>query len=337
VLKILVDTCVWIDLAKDPSQHAFLRALDILMREGKVSVILPPLVHEEFKRNKEKIVERNTASMSGVLKRAKDILNQHGKGVETVKALEQLNSVDQRLPRLGDLTGIAAFVEDILKRAESIPITDAAKLRAMERGLAKKAPFGKKNSTADAVLIEAFADVVKGKESTGHTFGFVTHNKNDFSIPNGDIRRHHPDFDDIFTKRKVRYYPTLKDALQTVQSDVMDDLEYEEYAVEARPTDEIVALISTLIDKVWYNRHKVYEDKVEAGLIKIRPYPGRYDPDGVDPKIWAGALKSAKEKEDEYGLDNLGPWDDFEWGMLNGKLSALRWALGEDWEGSLDT
>ena len=106
-------------------------------------------------------------------------------------------------PGFSDLTGITAFVEQILRRAETITVTDAAKLRAVDRGLAKQAPFGKKNSTADAILIEAFADVVKSKGTTGHRFGFVTHNKNDFSQPEGDHRQHHPDFAGIFTNRKV--------------------------------------------------------------------------------------------------------------------------------------
>lgn len=52
--------------------------------------------------------------------------------------------------------------------------------------------------------------------------------------------------------------------------------------------------------------------------------------------IWVGAMKSALKVEKKYGLDNLGPWDDFEWGMINGKLSALRCVLGDDWN-MLDT
>ena len=52
----------------------------------------------------------------------------------------------------------------------------------------------------------------------------------------------------------------------------------------------------------------------------------------VDPQIWAGALKSAERVIQQYGEENLGPYSDFEWGMLNGKLSALRWVMGEDWD-----
>ncbi len=40
--------------------------------------------------------------------------------------------------------------------------------------------------------------------------------------------------------------------------------------------------------------------------------------------------------ERKHCKDNLGPWDDFEWGMLNGKLSALRGVMGDEWN-FLDT
>jgi hypothetical protein len=40
--------------------------------------------------------------------------------------------------------------------------------------------------------------------------------------------------------------------------------------------------------------------------------------------------------QDKYGAGNIGPWDDWHWGYVNGHLSALRWILGEDFD-FLDT
>jgi hypothetical protein len=48
--------------------------------------------------------------------------------------------------------------------------------------------------------------------------------------------------------------------------------------------------------------------------------------------VWKKAKAAAKRTEEQYGLPELGPWTDFEWGMLNGKLSALRWVLGSEWD-----
>jgi hypothetical protein len=54
------------------------------------------------------------------------------------------------------------------------------------------------------------------------------------------------------------------------------------------------------------------------------------------PEIVKMAKAAARRVERQYGKKNLGPWDDFEWGMLNGKMSALRWVLGDEWD-FLDT
>jgi hypothetical protein len=62
---------------------------------------------------------------------------------------------------------------------------------------------------------------------------------------------------------------------------------------------------------------------------KVQPRPIQRD-------IWKGAQAAARKVEAKYGLDDLGPWSDFAWGMINGKLSALRWVLGDDWD-MLDT
>jgi hypothetical protein len=36
--------------------------------------------------------------------------------------------------------------------------------------------------------------------------------------------------------------------------------------------------------------------------------------------------------EQVYGADTLGPLSEFQWGMICGKFSALRWVLGRDWD-----
>jgi len=94
--------------------------------------------------------------------------------------------------------------------------------------------------------------------------------------------------------------------------------------VSARTDEDIGSALSEFLDKIWYNRHLILREKVENGTTK------------VVPRIWKGALRSAKRVENQYGLENLGPWSDFEWGMLNGKVSALRWVWGDEWD-MLDT
>ncbi len=109
---------------------------------------------------------------------------------------------------------------------------------------------------------------------------------------------------------------------------------------EPRRLTEILNAIAEFTMKVWYNRHQVRRQKIQCGKIKIVENATFPVKDSlrrpIQRDVWEGALKAAAKVEKKYRLENLGPWNDFEWGMLNGKLSALRWTLGDDWD-MLDT
>jgi hypothetical protein len=55
------------------------------------------------------------------------------------------------------------------------------------------------------------------------------------------------------------------------------------------------------------------------------------NPDEEDP-----GRKARERLEKKYGAENLLPEDDWEFGYWNGKLAALRWVLGSEWD-FLDT
>lgn len=91
VFRILIDTCVWLDLAKDYQQQAILAALEELVRHGKVELILPRIVVDEFARNKARVVEESGRSLSGTLKRVKEAVEKFGDPRRKAMVLDQLN------------------------------------------------------------------------------------------------------------------------------------------------------------------------------------------------------------------------------------------------------
>lgn len=104
------------------------------------------------------------------------------------------------------------------------------------------------------------------------------------------------------------------------QEDYVDENDYD----MPRNMEEIGCALEEFLDKIWFDRHMSLRYSVENGKETVKP------------EIWRGAIISAQKVIYKYGEENLGPYSDFEWGMLNGKLSALRWVLGNDWD-MLDT
>jgi PIN domain-containing protein len=100
--NLLIDTCVWLDLAKDYQQQAILSALEELIRQGSIALILPGTVVDEFASNKERVIEESSRSLSSTLKRVKEAVEKFGDPRKKNAVLRQLNDVDHRLPTLGE-------------------------------------------------------------------------------------------------------------------------------------------------------------------------------------------------------------------------------------------
>jgi hypothetical protein len=93
--------------------------------------------------------------------------------------------------------------------------------------------------------------------------------------------------------------------------------------VPIRSVKQILAAEGELFTRVWYGR------KMSAKF---------YRAEGTPEDIIKGMLKGKREAERRFGKKSLmanmaTAWD---WGFVSGKLSAIRWVLGDEWD-MLDT
>ena len=126
--------------------------------------------------------------------------------------------------------------------------------------------------------------------------------------------------------------------LKCIDGEMLAEYERERnYIPEPRWLSEILDAEHLLFRQVWYNRHMNLRFEVDSGDVRIitneefKKLDG-YHPEVVVDTVWQSALRAARKTEEEVGRDLLGPRDDFEWGMVNGKLSAIRWVLGDEWD-----
>lgn len=339
-VRLLLDTCVWLDLADSDDHEPLLGALETLCSQHVIDIVVPQIVRDEFARNKDRVIRESGRSLAGALKRARGAVWTHDNKRKRRSAAEVLGDIELKLNNSPDNTARAITrIEKIFAEAFPCETNAEAMLQASNRALQKKAPFHNgRNNFADALILELYGQLVKN--GTGR-YVFVTLNTKDFGVVNADQRLPHPDISQHFSRIKSRYFTKLIDALRALRPNQFAEAMFEhEFTMAPRRASEISDAIEELLSRIWYDRHMVTIQKIQTGKTRIiasKDFGPQHYRDSAHGKlivdrILKGAQKSAKRMERKYGKDNLGPYSKFEWGMMNGKLSALRWVFGDEWD-----
>lgn len=345
MFNVLIDTCVLLDMAQDPKQTPLLLVVENMVRQSMLRLVVPRVVIDEFKRNRARVAQASARSLKSHVAQVKEAINRADGNARRKKALlAHLDDLNHRAPIVGGAAETTlARIEKLLGAVTVIEASDTAKLKAAERALHKRAPchHDSKNSIADALVLETYFEAVK-RGTRGERFAFVSHNRSDFSVPNGNQKLPHPDIAAGFSRIKSLYFINLAECLRRIDPSMVSELVWEQtWDMEPRGLHDLLKAEDLLFHQVWFNRHMNLRWGIERGKVKVVDRAtwekrGSNNSKYIIDTVWEGAQRAATKTLRKYGEKNFGPWDDFEWGMINGKLSAIRWMLGDEWD-MLDT
>ncbi|ONA10951.1 PIN domain-containing protein [Burkholderia pseudomallei] len=345
MFNLLIDTCVWLDMAQDPKQTPLLLVVENMVQRKMLRLLLPSLIIDEFNRNRARVEQASMRSLRSHVAQVKDAIKRVDGNARRKKALlAQLDDINHRAPIVGGAAkSTLTRIEKLLAAATIVEASDTAKLKAAERVLAKRAPchHDNKNSMADALVLETYFEAVR-VGARGDRFAFISHNRSDFSVPDGNQKLPHPDIAGGFSRIKSLYFISLAECLRRIAPSMLTELVWEQtWDMEPRGLQDLLKAEDLLFHQVWFNRHMNLRWEIDHGKVKVVDRVTWESRGGNNNKyiidsVWEGAQRAAAKTLRKYGKDNFGPWDDFEWGMINGKLSAIRWMLGDEWD-MLDT
>jgi hypothetical protein len=321
VLRLLVDTSVWLDIASRRDGQKLIVPIRVLKHQGYLELLVPGLVLDEFDRNRPRAELAVTAQVRERFRLLRADLTAY---VDDNRRQEWLEELTHQIPILSSRT-LQNFTEisDLLRSGKELIPTRNDYARVVQRGLNKKSPLHlNKNSVADALLIELYHSALIKSRSQTSAYCFATSNYQDFSMPNGDHRLPHPDISNEFDGDHSHYIygpDGLGEFLETYFGDAFLELVDETEIIQEEPRSftEILEAEQEYFEKVWYVRNfiRIYEDELPPLLEAV---------------------------ESKYGRDELhkmiGPGHDEAWayGYASGKLATLRWVLGSEWD-FLDT
>jgi hypothetical protein len=108
---MLIDTCVWFDLAKEAKQTPALGVIEELVRRGMLTLIVPRVLLDEFRWNRDRVAKESARSLATHFRVVKDAVTRAGGHKRRVRGvLAHLDDVDHKIP-------LVAAVRQVTRRS----------------------------------------------------------------------------------------------------------------------------------------------------------------------------------------------------------------------------
>jgi hypothetical protein len=99
MFRMLIDTSVWLDVAKDPRQVPVVGVVEEMVRQKLLQLIVPRVVLGEFGLNRERIANESAKSLSTRIRVVKDAVGRVGGDKRRMRAvISHLDDVNHKIP-----------------------------------------------------------------------------------------------------------------------------------------------------------------------------------------------------------------------------------------------
>ena len=175
MLRLLVDTPTWLDLAKRRDGERWIAVLGLLSHQEKLELLVPTLVARRIRRQSSSYSGFPVpATVSELFRLIKKTVDDYGLD-DRAFALEVLEGLAVQVPIIGAMAtrNLDEIAEPLFATGVRLEVTQAHERQVVERARAKRAPFHRgRNSQASAVLMELYAREVAASDldQYPHTF-----------------------------------------------------------------------------------------------------------------------------------------------------------------------
>lgn len=101
MFRMLIDTCVWLDLARNPRQVPALGVIEVLLRKGMIELIVLQIVLDEFRRNRERVAKDSAKSLSSHFRLVREAVARAGGDDKAARAVGTLDRIEKLLTSAG--------------------------------------------------------------------------------------------------------------------------------------------------------------------------------------------------------------------------------------------